>query len=1503
MAVICCATPSELYLEETRSTLQFAQRAKLVKTNAQVNEVLDERSMIRRLQKELAEAKRQYSGPGHHQVRELEAQVATAGTQALEAKAKLDRLKASILNAGYLFDQHIDSEIKGLTLRTSTSLKTRRKSDGLLQLNQCTPSKSTPSMRHAPQTIPREMKAGVLERPHLATDQELALVQQALTARNQVIRDLNATVISYSEQIKKKNDDVAIAMDQNAALSHERSHAYEKIDELKGVVASLEATIEISAKETEHAILEKNETAVDLLEKLQLSLARNSDLEVQLEDMQKTLDDIRNERVTIALELSQSVTENQRLLEERDADRASLHNLAGKNELLLSNLSEASTERDAAVLESQRLQTELASVENTFNILKAEAGEQLARSVELEGRFSESSSTVEKLVSEIAVAQEENVALTGRITCLEREKSSLLDHVSSLQNDFLEERETLNAFISDAESRAEILQKEKEASDSHVEEINLANQMLQDTASRLETELGLLCESKNELIQKNDEDVQALKNLLAEANVKLLQASNRSELFEGKISALESTLNLSEASCQDLQIALGSLQIEKSTNQSRFEDTNKDLLNKDREIQALREELDLVTAEKNSQEAVLNSCQVSLEHLEGQVIAAEEQMNRLAADKDALVAEKEKSLEAMKSKVRCSLEDAEALKSTNTSLLENISQLTETIEEHEVFRLNSIESENALRSEIQCLTEAIGLADHDKCERDQLLVAADIEARALHEELEGLEKQLEECLASAKVDQRELESHQTTLAEAKIKCQAFETELTLLAENRKGVDIKIEELEVEISALKEANDDKNSTIEHYIAENKSSTEESRRQLEEMMSSVHEKNQEVERLKLALAENQRHSEQLVLEIASLREAGSESEVTIVRYVTEIEEITRNFNRRLEEKNMECEIKAREVEGLRSQIDRLDSEREEIESAQIEMKETISFLTAEKEDGRGMVESFGIQKMEIEQELKSIKTINETLLATIEDSKALLAESESMVAKLEAENCETVTRYEDELKDLQDQIESVFQEATSLQREKAELECLCSEFRDEISSIRSKARLVEDELEKMSQSRHAIAESLRERESERDEATAEVERLYEKNRELTDSLVAFIPKETETKLRTELSELQAENVELKHLLASVNESEERLRNAVAVAESNSRGKAAELEQALYSLAQLEEELSQSENAAVERGQNQDSRTVSVGQIEKLLAEKEAIETMLMEEKEARARFEEKLKKQMGDEQRVLIQEGESMMSQLRSKIDDYEIRIEQCQSEAYTARQQVEEINDERKNIEVKYLETQEQVDNYALEVTQHQTQIAVLQSELKIAKSECYSLKESLIDMKEKMRRSARDSEKAARECEMASSEVSTLRRKLTSVESQVQTHKSENLRLRKRLQDAQENDDLINELKKEVQNKGNEIDRIGQQLVELEQDRKNALAELATIQLGIVSEQTVDSKELKKLEDEIDKLKGKIDAKNQQMEIKEQRIKKLEATRLTKGQLETIKNNKVRFCR
>nr|CCA16650.1 kinesinlike protein putative [Albugo laibachii Nc14] len=56
--IICCVTPSDRFLEETKSTLQFAARAKKIQTSAVVNEILDDQAQLRRLKKEVRELKR-----------------------------------------------------------------------------------------------------------------------------------------------------------------------------------------------------------------------------------------------------------------------------------------------------------------------------------------------------------------------------------------------------------------------------------------------------------------------------------------------------------------------------------------------------------------------------------------------------------------------------------------------------------------------------------------------------------------------------------------------------------------------------------------------------------------------------------------------------------------------------------------------------------------------------------------------------------------------------------------------------------------------------------------------------------------------------------------------------------------------------------------------------------------------------------------------------------------------------------------------------------------------------------------------------------------------------------------------------------------------------------------------------------------------------------------------------------------------------------------------------
>lgn len=57
MVVVCCISPSSKYVEETKSTLQFAARAKLVKTNAVVNEEVQGADIIAKLKMENAKCK------------------------------------------------------------------------------------------------------------------------------------------------------------------------------------------------------------------------------------------------------------------------------------------------------------------------------------------------------------------------------------------------------------------------------------------------------------------------------------------------------------------------------------------------------------------------------------------------------------------------------------------------------------------------------------------------------------------------------------------------------------------------------------------------------------------------------------------------------------------------------------------------------------------------------------------------------------------------------------------------------------------------------------------------------------------------------------------------------------------------------------------------------------------------------------------------------------------------------------------------------------------------------------------------------------------------------------------------------------------------------------------------------------------------------------------------------------------------------------------------------
>lgn len=111
MAIICCATAAEGFLEETRSTFQFASRAKEIKTRAVVNEVVDDKTQIRRMSQELAALKRKHAEQQAAAAAAVAAAAAAGGdgndngglVEALrqekaEQAEKIDRLKKLLLN-------------------------------------------------------------------------------------------------------------------------------------------------------------------------------------------------------------------------------------------------------------------------------------------------------------------------------------------------------------------------------------------------------------------------------------------------------------------------------------------------------------------------------------------------------------------------------------------------------------------------------------------------------------------------------------------------------------------------------------------------------------------------------------------------------------------------------------------------------------------------------------------------------------------------------------------------------------------------------------------------------------------------------------------------------------------------------------------------------------------------------------------------------------------------------------------------------------------------------------------------------------------------------------------------------------------------------------------------------------------------------------------------------------------------------------------------------------
>ena len=256
MAIICCATPSGLYLEETRSTLQFASRAKLVKTRAQINEVLDDRSLIKKLQRELSIAKRTSGGSqALSQFNVLETEAENAKKKAQKLEKNLRRLKSYILRGGLKQnDSVVNYSIYGTNRNVDGSLfipnntpiskmpKKRRMSDSFIRENNILMASPKANISASKAVTNIKARRNGRREELLDKSSEMMLLKQAVTAKSAIARSLHDKIVECENTIKEHNTLLARASEDIAKLKDNNIG-------VKAEVAELELKREMLEKE------------------------------------------------------------------------------------------------------------------------------------------------------------------------------------------------------------------------------------------------------------------------------------------------------------------------------------------------------------------------------------------------------------------------------------------------------------------------------------------------------------------------------------------------------------------------------------------------------------------------------------------------------------------------------------------------------------------------------------------------------------------------------------------------------------------------------------------------------------------------------------------------------------------------------------------------------------------------------------------------------------------------------------------------------------------------------------------------------------------------------------------------------------------------------------------------------------------------------------------------------------------------------------------------------
>jgi len=781
----------------------------------------------------------------------------------------------------------------------------------------------------------------------------------------------------------------------------------------------------------------------------------------------------------------------------------------------------------------------------------------------------------------------------------------------------------------------------------------------------------------------------------------------------------------------------------------------------------------------------------------------------------------------------------------------------------------------------------------NKASHDTELQVFNVEVARLSTEKEGLSTSLSEV--KQELESYQAEKNKLLLELETVQKDSEENALHLSADLESKHNIAVQELNADIEDLLNEQDKMNIMLDE--------------KQQELESCQAEQDASVLRLECSLKEGDEREKALISDTCSI-EASYENQIqTLNEKMTHISNEKETFSTIVE--GIQQELESCQTKQKASELE-LESFKKEHDMMLLSLTEkekaSISDTQAVEENYKSEIQSL-IEKIDcISNEKKSfsdkLDEVQQALKSSISEQKALqldLVSLKSEYGKLQEETGERIRL---------EQVENDTQEkkTTALATQNEELK----------TSVISLQGDLEEQQNLCALEKQKVVDAFKEVEASKQEMLIKEGGSFQ------------LGSPSELVRMTEMKSLKADVAELQQLLSSSNQREEEAQSNAIAADEELAQKECQYEEMMKFASErdsvahsAEEKVIALEKRLVSDDNYEEEQLLK--DMELLMDEKLEVEAQLDAEISQRRISEQDLKTQMGKEQRSLVQEAESRMGDLRTNFNELKEELRRHKTEAQLAKEELEFLEDQGERDKMRHEKSddmitklQEQISSNDQSISCLQNQHTHLQEEYRTFKEHTHASKESLKEALEKKLRISRDEISSLRDgLHIESTKKESVSRELELVKGRMKLFQEKVLAGKQAL--LNEKDTVVSKLKEELargkvllfrieaesitskqetihykeqlrkfKKKNCEENNMG--IKKAQQDAKCFEEKLIQREADYNSLMIAIEEKVKKLaadSDEINSLRIDLNTKNEEIKLKDSRLKYLEAKRLT----------------